>query len=73
MEDEKIPTGCARDSKRAVVVRQSTNPVYCLGLIGALIYFIQHAPSFGAGVIGVLKALVWPVFVVHRLLGFLKM
>lgn len=42
--------------------------IYGLGLIGALIYFIQNAESFWAGVLGVLQALVWPAFVVYKLL-----
>jgi len=40
------------------------NAVYALGLIGALVYYISQANSFGAGVLGVLKALVWPAFFV---------
>lgn len=47
--------------------------VYCMGFIGAAVYFIQQATSFGTGVIGFLKALVWPVFLVYNLLEFLKM
>jgi hypothetical protein len=47
--------------------------VWCLGFIGALVYFIQHASSFGAGLLGVLKALVWPALVVYQLLSFLKL
>lgn len=46
--------------------------VYSLGLIGALFYFIQNAHSFGDGLLGVLKAIVWPAFVVFKLLEFLK-
>lgn len=46
---------------------------YGLGFIGAVVYFIQHAANFGEGVIGFLKALVWPAFLVYRLLEFLKM
>ncbi len=45
---------------------------YGLGFIGAAIYFIQHADTFLAGVIGVLKAIVWPAFLVYKLLEFLK-
>ncbi len=48
-----------------------TGAVYGLGLIGALIYFIQEADGFWVGVLGVLKALVWPVFIVYHLLKFL--
>jgi hypothetical protein len=46
--------------------------VYCLGFIGAVVYFIQQADSFGTGVIGFLKALVWPAFLIYNLLDFLK-
>ena len=46
---------------------------YFLGFVGALIYYISIATGFWSGVLGVLKALVWPVFVVHGLLGFLGM
>lgn len=47
--------------------------VYCLGFIGAAIYYISTATGFWNGVLGFLKALVWPVFVVHGLLKFLGM
>jgi hypothetical protein len=42
------------------------NAVYGLGLIGAAIYFISQATSFWAGVLGFLKALIWPVFLVLK-------
>lgn len=38
--------------------------VYGLGFIGAAIYFIGHATTFWLGVLGFLKAIVWPVFLV---------
>jgi hypothetical protein len=47
------------------------NAVYGLGLIGALVYYISSADGFWEGVLGVLKAIVWPVFVVYELLQFL--
>jgi len=47
------------------------NVVYGLGLIGALVYYIQHSDSFWGGVLGILKALVWPAFVVYDLLRYL--
>lgn len=46
---------------------------YCLGFIGALIYFIQHAETFRGGVLGVLKAIVWPAVLVYKLMEFLKL
>lgn len=47
--------------------------VYGLAFIGALIYNIQHANTFILGVLGFLKALVWPAFLVYKLMEFLKM
>lgn len=46
--------------------------IYGLGLIGALVYFIQHSTTLGQGLLGILKALVWPALVVYKLLEFLK-
>ncbi|HTZ42014.1 MAG TPA: hypothetical protein VMC07_02295 [Candidatus Omnitrophota bacterium] len=43
----------------------SCGGVYFLGFIGALIFYLQA----GEGLLGVLKALVWPVFIVMKLLG----
>jgi hypothetical protein len=40
--------------------------VYGLGLIGAAIYYISVATSFWMGVLGVLKAIVWPAFLVFE-------
>jgi hypothetical protein len=58
---------------RTVSANNSGNAVYGLGIIGAAIYFIQHATSFGSGVLGLFEALVWPVFVVYKLLEFLHL
>lgn len=44
-----------------------------LGFIGALVYYLQQADTFWAGVLGILKALVWPAFLVYALLDFLKL
>ncbi len=47
--------------------------VYGLGLIGALIYYLQHATTLWLGIIGILKALVWPAFLIYKLFELLKM
>ncbi|HBB64363.1 hypothetical protein A3K02_02255 [candidate division WS6 bacterium RIFOXYD1_FULL_33_8] len=49
----------------------SSNAVYGLGLIGALIYFLSTATGFWIGVLGVLKAIVWPAFLVYEALKLL--
>lgn len=51
----------------------SSGAVYGLGFVGAAVYFIQQANGFTEGVIGVLKAIVWPAFLIHRVLQILGM
>ena len=46
----------------------SMDTVYGLGLIGAWIFYIGRATSVREGVLGFLKGLIWPVFLVHGLL-----
>jgi|TARA_Y100000310_G_scaffold345693_1_gene468349 MinD superfamily P-loop ATPase len=41
---------------------------YGLGFLGAAIYYISTATGFWVGVLGVLKAIVWPAFLVFELL-----
>lgn len=48
-----------------------SSAIYGLGFIGALVYFIQQATTFGEGVIGFLKAIVWPAFLVYEAFNFL--
>mgnify|MGYP001612950689 CR=1 FL=1 len=45
--------------------------VYGLGFIGAAVYYISGASGFWMGVIGILKALVWPAFLVFELFKYL--
>jgi len=45
--------------------------IYGLGFIGAVVYYISTASGFLAGFLGVLKALVWPAFLVFEMLKFL--
>jgi len=42
---------------------------YFLGFLGAAIYYIQRATGFWSGALGFLKAIVWPAFLVYKLLG----
>ena len=49
-------------------MHERCNAVYGLGLIGALVYYISTATGFWNGVWGILKALVWPAFLVFELL-----
>jgi hypothetical protein len=40
--------------------------VYALGLIGAAVYYISIATGFWMGLLGVIKALVWPAIMVFE-------
>lgn len=42
--------------------------IYGLGLIGAMVYFLPAATNFQTGLLGFLKALVWPAMLVHAAL-----
>ena len=44
------------------------NAVYGLGFIGAAVYYISTATGFLAGIVGFLKAIVWPAFLVYAAL-----
>jgi hypothetical protein len=48
--------------------KHTSGAVYGLGFIGAAVFYIKVAATFGAGVLGFLKALVWPAFLVYKLL-----
>lgn len=47
--------------------------IYGLGFIGAAVYYISTATSFWMCVLGFLKAIVWPAFLVYGVLKFLAM
>jgi len=51
--------------KKEIKGNAQSGAVYGLGFIGASVYFISHATSFWLGVLGFLKAIVWPVFFVY--------
>jgi hypothetical protein len=46
----------------------SGGAVYGLGFIGAAVYYISTATGFWMGVLGFLKAIVWPAFLVYEVL-----
>ena len=53
-------------------IRDANGGVYGFGFIGAAVYFVSQATTFGTGLLGILKALVWPGLLVYhalRLLG----
>ena len=47
--------------------------IYGMAFLGGVVYYIQHATSFWAGVFGIFKALIWPAVLMYKLLELLKM
>ncbi|MBE0650880.1 MAG: hypothetical protein IH595_08555 [Bacteroidales bacterium] len=50
---------------RNVQGQAGSGAVYGLGFVGAAVYFISHATSFWVGVLGFIKAIVWPAVLVY--------
>lgn len=46
---------------------------YGLAFIGAAVYFIQQADTFGMGVLGFLKAIVWPALLIYKVFALINM
>jgi hypothetical protein len=67
-EKDKCGCGCGKWHKSCIC-----GGVYGLGFIGALIYYISTATGFWVGVLGVLKAIVWPAMLIYHALKFLGM
>ena len=59
--------------KKDVQQSAPAGAIYGLGLIGAAIYYIVQATSFWMGVWGVIKAIVWPAFLVFEAMKSLGM
>lgn len=58
--------------KEKIQKNSAQNAVYGLGFIGAAIYYISVANGFWMGLLGFLKALVWPAFLVYEALKALQ-
>ncbi len=59
--------------RKVVVARGGgSDAVYGLGLIGAWMYYFRRATTNEQRIMGFLKGLVWPVFMVYELFKFLE-
>jgi hypothetical protein len=59
--------------KQEIHKNAPSGAVYGLGFIGAAVYFISHATGFWMGVLGFLKAIVWPALLVYEAFKHLGM
>lgn len=46
----------------------TSGALYFVGFIGALVYYMQAASGFATVITGILKAAVWPAYIVYNLL-----
>jgi hypothetical protein len=69
---DKISNWKIHKGKKAVKTGGSSG-IWFLGFIGALIYYLHfHSGTFWLVILAILKAIVWPVFLVYHLLMFLN-
>jgi len=57
-----------KKGKRYQTNNVSGGAIYGLGFIGAAVYFISTAVGFWVGVLGFLKAIVWPAILIYEVL-----
>ena len=55
-------------SKKKIRNNAPNGAIYGLGFIGAAVYYISIASNFWWGVLGVIKAIFWPGFLVFEAL-----
>ncbi|MCX6644960.1 MAG: hypothetical protein NTY09_01165 [bacterium] len=66
--ENTTPSQCKSAQSQSV-----SSGAYGIAFIGAAIYFIQHATTFWMGVLGFLKAIIWPALVVYKVMEFFNM
>ena len=64
-KEKCMPSGCSKG--------QCSGMAYGLGFIGALVYYISAATGFWNGAWGIVKAMLWPAFLVYELMKYLGM
>lgn len=66
----------AKIEKQLNLINKSGPPpvagIYLLGAIGSAFYLVGNADGFGPVVVALLKALVWPAFLINRVFELLR-
>lgn len=70
VSSSSVPRGSRR--RGATACGSSSEMLYVLGFIGAVVFFWRQADTGGEHVVAVLKALVWPAFLVYQAFGHLS-
>lgn len=72
MNTEQAPVQIIREKPKVIYRSGASGAVYGLGMIGAWIYFIGQSTTFWLGVLGFLKGIVWPAFLVLEAMKYLQ-
>ena len=70
--NEKLEKQMERQSKWKHMHHGGSSAVYGMGVIGALIYTLQHATSFTDGLLGIVHSLFWPAFLIYKAFELFK-
>ena len=57
-----------KNNKKVSSTHGTAGSLYFVGFIGSLIYWLQAAVGFGAVITAFLKSLVWPAYIIYKLL-----
>lgn len=57
-----------KNNKKYSTSHGTAGALYFVGFVGALVYWMQAAVGFGAVITGILKSIVWPAYIVYKLL-----
>ena len=60
-------------AKKQAATNTVAGGIYGLGLIGALVYYMQHVTTFWSVIVGLFKTVFWPAYLVWHLMTFLHM
>ena len=50
---------------------ETAGGMYFMAVVGAAVYYVRHAATFGMGVYGVIKAIGWPAVLMYTFLEYL--
>ena len=64
--EAELQAGRANGQRAQRAPAPSGGAVYGIGMIGALVWFWQQADGAGERALAVLKAIVWPAFLVYE-------
>jgi hypothetical protein len=73
MEKEKKDERCVPKKWRAHDHGATGSGIYFFGIIGAAVYYIQHATGFWPIILAALKAIIWPAFLIYKVFVLLNM